>query len=100
MRRRGQDHDSGWKYALESWSPNDVSLRNPWIIATISCSALVILVIAAMLLFGLPKEVASLIVRIVWCGFFGALFLYELRKRAWMRAVVMAALLFTSFLGC
>lgn len=90
--------DGELERSWDSWSPESVSLKNPWIIAGLIGVVLIALIAVATFLFGLSRDVATVAVRIIYCGFWGAVFLEQLRSRHWVKATVAVVLLFAGFL--
>lgn len=86
------------KRTWNSWSPNDVSIKNPWLIAGLLCLVLSVVATAATLLLGFPRSVALALVKIIYCGYWGASLLYDLRGRHWVKATFDAIFLFIGLL--
>lgn len=93
--RRPGEGDS---WSPNSWAPESLSLRNPWIIAGLAGASIIALVLIAEFLFGFPNVAATIIVKCVYCGFWIAMFLYDMRKRKWASALVSAAFVFAGYL--
>ncbi|MCI8424682.1 MAG: hypothetical protein HFJ72_03325 [Adlercreutzia sp.] len=99
--------DSNWRTRLRayfdewspySWAPKDLTIRNPWILTALVTTVITSLMLVAVLAFGFPKALGFLIIKILDCGFWTAMFLYDLRKRKWVYALFSATFIFSAFL--